>query len=626
MVASDVAEFQRLTDELQGLRSGLLKLEDSSAELLAQIAEPYAAGARNLVHYIALRRHDLRHLQDRLASLGLSSLGRAEGCVLPTIDAVLQILHRLANGDVPAERPRPRVNWAEGRSSLENHTAALLGMKPTGRSVRIMVTMPGEAADDYSLVRDLLAAGMDCMRINCAHDGADAWSRMIAHLRQAERELNRPCRVLMDLPGPKLRTGLLEPGPQVIKWRPRRDASGRVLAPARICLIPAGQQQNPPLPAAACLPVAADWLARLARGDRIRFRDARGSARFMTITEAVNGSWWAECGQTSYVATGTVLSLRRPGSKMSRGVPEAQTRVADLPALEMPILLKPGDILVLTRDPAPGQPAVRDTLGQALSPAHISCTLPEVFADLRKGERVWLDDGKIGGVLQRVDAGSAEVQIIQAAGKGTKLGADKGINFPDSKLRLPALTPQDLHDLEFIAAHADLVGLSFVHSPEDVTDLQKHLAQMGGERLGIVLKIETRQGFEHLPHVLLAALRSACVGVMIARGDLAVECGYERLAELQEEILWVSEAAHVPVIWATQVLEHLAKDGMPSRAEITDAAMGERAECVMLNKGPHIRQAVRVLDDILRRMQGHQSKKRSMLRPLKLADRFHVSR
>ena len=109
---------------------------------------------------------------------------------------------------------------------------------------------------------------------------------------------------------------------------------------------------------------------------------------------------------------------------------------------------------------------------------------------------------------------------------------------------------------------------------------------LGGDRIGIVLKIETRRGFEELPQVLLAAMRSPVIGVMIARGDLAVECGYERLAELQEEILWVCEAAHVPVIWATQVLENLAKDGMPSRAEITDAAMGERAECVMLNKGP----------------------------------------
>ena len=140
--------------------------------------------------------------------------------------------------------------------------------------------------------------------------------------------------------------------------------------------------------------------------------------------------------------------------------------------------------------------------------------------------------------------------------------------------------------------------------------LREHLAAIGAAQLGLILKIETRRGFEHLPEMLLAAMASPATGVMIARGDLAVECGYERLAEVQEEILWACEAAHMPVVWATQVLETLAKTGLPSRAEITDAAMSERAECVMLNKGPHILDAMRTLDDILRRMQAHQSKKR----------------
>ena len=119
-----------------------------------------------------------------------------------------------------------------------------------------------------------------------------------------------------------------------------------------------------------------------------------------------------------------------------------------------------------------------------------------------------------------------------------------------------------------------------------------------------------------MPDLLLAGMRSPRLGVMIARGDLAVEMGWERLAEVQEEILWLAEAAHVPVIWATQVLETLAKRGLPSRAEITDAAMGERAECVMLNKGPHILEAIEALRDILGRMQAHQHKKRSMMRRL----------
>ena len=115
-------------------------------------------------------------------------------------------------------------------------------------------------------------------------------------------------------------------------------------------------------------------------------------------------------------------------------------------------------------------------------------------------------------------------------------------------------------------------------------------------------------------------MRHSPVAVMVARGDLGVEVGFERLSEVQEEILWMCEAAHVPVIWATQVLESLAKGGMPSRAEVTDAAMGSRAECVMLNKGPYILQTLDFLRDVLARMESHQEKKSSMLRKLSISE------
>ena len=97
---------------------------------------------------------------------------------------------------------------------------------------------------------------------------------------------------------------------------------------------------------------------------------------------------------------------------------------------------------------------------------------------------------------------------------------------------------------------------------------------------------------------------------------------HDALPILQEEILWLCEAAHVPVIWATQVLESLARGGRPSRAEITDAAMGDRAECVMLNKGPRVGEAVQILGNILQRMQGHQHKKSALLRGLHVAKMY----
>ncbi|MEZ5987573.1 MAG: pyruvate kinase [Planctomycetota bacterium] len=273
------------------------------------------------------------------------------------------------------------------------------------------------------------------------------------------------------------------------------------------------------------------------------------------------------------------------------------------------------------RDPRPPAGPARDPRQRGPGPDAGVDRLhpPEVFDDVRSGEAIWFDDGKIGGVVERVEPGRVRVRITHARVRGEKLRGDKGINLPDSALRIAAMTEQDRRDLGFIAANADVVELSFANTAKDVGALQEELERLGGHRPAIVLKVETRRGFENLPDMLLTAMRQPSCGVMIARGDLAVECGFERMAEVQEEILWICEAAHIPVIWATQVLESLAKDGMPSRAEITDAAMGHRAECVMLNKGPHVLTAIRVLDNILHRMQAHQTKKRAMLRELRLA-------
>ena len=159
-----------------------------------------------------------------------------------------------------------------------------------------------------------------------------------------------------------------------------------------------------------------------------------------------------------------------------------------------------------------------------------------------------------------------------------------------------------------------------MQAPEDIFSLQEHLTRLGAKQLGVVLKIETGCAFENLFQLLLASLDSPPVGVMVARGDLGVEVGFERLAEVQEQILWLCEAAHVSVIWATQVLEGMAKKGAPLRAEVSDAAMSGRAECVMLNKGPYIVEIVRFLNGILERLDAHQSKRRALMRRLSVSD------
>ena len=460
----------------------------------------FLSSALNLAQYLALRRHDLRSLQTELMPWGLSSLGRIEARVIPNLDAVIATLKVICGDPGNVVRP-PLEEFFEGNRLLERNTTKLLGQAPGHRQVRIMVTLPTEAAHHYDFVRAIVARGASCVRINCAHDDAEAWAAMIAHTRQAEQDTGRSCKVMMDLGGPKIRTGPV--------------------------LMPPDQK-------------------RLYRGDHIL---------------------------------------------LSRTAPD------------------------LT-NPDTGHPPIY---------AQTSCTIPEILDRLSADAPVYIDDGKIRTRVEDMhfplpngETGLL-LRITHARPKGEKLKPEKGLNFPGTVLPLNPLTEKDLQDLDFVAAQADLIGYSFVQQASDIDLLQTELDQRCTARGGspaIIAKIETPVAISNLPELIIHAAGKRPFGVMIARGDLEVEIGYQRLAEMQEEILWLCEAAHVPVIWATQVLENLVKTGAPSRGEMTDAAMAERAECVMLNKGPFIAEAITILDDVLTRMEAHQLKKTPQLRAL----------
>jgi pyruvate kinase len=619
--------LEQLSAELASLCSDMLELEASLLKGPLAIHGIHRRSARNLAHYLALRRHDVRQLQSQLAILGLSSLGRTESHVLNAVQTVHRVLNALlgTNGSLPCPE-EPAVEIGEGAELLEANTDALLGPPPPGRKVRIMVTMSSDAATNYELVRDLVQNGMDCMRINCAHDNPEVWLGMIRNLQKAREETGRNCRILMDVAGPKLRTGLIGPGPAVIKCRPKRDVYGRVVAPTRIWLTPEENPEPAPGHATACVPLSAGFLKKLRTGDNIRFRDARKAQRTLRMSHVLGRSCWAEAKQTIYFIPGLQLRAVYRAKSGKFIVRKGQiTRIDKLPSLPQTLLLKEGDTLLLNRSGTFGRPAVRGKTGEIIAPAQIGVSLPQILDHAKSGEPVWFDDGKIGGVIRSVDSDFVSVEITQARPEGERLGSEKGVNLPETRIDIPALTRDDLEALKFIVQHADLVGYSFVRTEADVCQLLDRMEELEGQHLGLILKVETRKGFDNLPKLILAAMRARSFGIMIARGDLAVECGYQRLAEVQEEVLWISEAAHVPVIWATQVLETLAKKGMPSRSEITDAAMGERAECVMLNKGPYAVTSVRVLADILKRMQTHQEKKRSMLRQLRIAASFSTT-
>lgn len=248
------------------------------------------------------------------------------------------------------------------------------------------------------------------------------------------------------------------------------------------------------------------------------------------------------------------------------------------------------------------------------------CTVPGIANQIQPGETVLFDDGLIEARVEKTEGLRVKLMVMRVSAKKPYIRNEKGINFPDSSLQLPALTEYDARCLAFIKKHADIVGYSFVRNPGDILHLHSALGE--NSRLALVIKIETPEAVKNLPDLLFCGLRQKNVGVMIARGDLAVEIGFERMSEVQEEILWICEAAHMPVIWATQVLENLNKSGVATRSEVTDAAYAAMADCVMINKGIYIIRTLEVLRDILIRSGGHHIKKRFTFRPLGIASGF----
>ena len=352
-----------------------------------------------------------------------------------------------------------------------------------------MVTFDSSFANDYPTVKNLLQSGMNIARINCSHDDKATWRKMIEHVKKAGIVTGMPCKIYMDLPGPKIRTYLPPKKKKVPKLKVRE-------------------------------------------------------------------------GQIIY------LSEKKMANKKK---------------------------------------------------SIIGCTLPGVTTQLQKGQRVLIDDGMIETKITEISEDKVELVVLRVSGKKAVINTEKGINLPDTELSIPPLTKYDLKLLSFIQEHADIIGYSFVHKANDLLALQE---AMTIRKLPVIIKIETLQAVKNLPQLLLQGMSEEIFGVMIARGDLAVEIGFERMSEIQEEILWICDAGHVPTIWATQVLESLNKSGIATRSEVTDAAHAIMAEAVMINKGSHTIEVIEALKDILYRSGAHHAKKRYTFRPLSIASSF----
>ena len=607
-------EINKQIDEIINSAKSLEKKYDD----LIQIAHPsYRESALNLVHYLAFRSFDIDKLQDRLRYMGFPDMANIEGHVMKSLLAIKRIINSFL-GLPLVEKQKGIISIKKSEKLLNKNTKKLFGYKSKKRQTRIMVTLPATAADDYSLVNHLIDLGMNSARINCAHDDLEIWLKMIAQISRAKETLKKNCRIMMDLSGPKLRTGPMKPGPPVIHIRPQRDQVGRVTIPAKVWIAPP-DIPPPDNSADAIIPVSILLINRIKRGSLIRFIDSRGKKCKIEIEKKQGLGKWGLCSDSAFVTTGTELIV---SNVKETGI--EKNYVGELLPVEQYITLQIGDKLVLHRDSIPGEPAQYNETGDLIKDAHISCTLPEVFDDVKPKEPVFFNDGKIEAIIEKVFETELHLRITYAKNTGGKLKADKGINFPESDIKISGLTTKDKQDLAFVAKHADTVNLSFVNSAADVKSYFEEIKKYE-TKPGLILKIETQKGFRNLPDIILHAMQAYPVGVMIARGDLAIETGWKNFASIQEEIMRISEAAHLPVVWATQVLDNLAKKGVPTRSEITDAALAQRAECVMLNKGPYIEKTVRTLDKILRRMQRFQKKKQSILPKLEGANKLELS-
>lgn len=643
---------ERLGDRLMTLYSEIVKDVEKYRKIYRlNTMRENEASRDNLLAYLALRQHNLEDLQMELAEKGLSSLGRLEGQVLITIEQVLmhfkpqkdlQIVDEISSG-------LEKVAYHESQNVTTKRSRLLLGRPRLGRSTRIMVTLDLESIHQPHLLEELLIHGMDIARINCAHDTPREWKMLIDSIRHAEERLvqrgqgvGRQCRIVMDLAGPKIRTlstsseirPLKISVPKDIHGKPVRMVEGFLDGEAefteKISLL------GVPPSFVISIKEGSDELPNLDIGERLSFYDGRGRFRSVTILERISPTR-VKIGldktalfqediilyREKYRKESNTDTLEKKNTEIDRDDIDEENYDANKSSFKIghvapqptSVLVKSGDTILLRKDEANRRhDSISSARYEKYITGEITCNLPRTLETVQVGHHVFIDDGKISSIVRSSNDEYLELEILSPSDTTAKIKPEKGLNFPDSNLNLPALTPEDIDNLDFIVKNATAVGLSFVHSSDDIENLHKALSDIKKPDFGIIAKVETSDSVTNLAKVLLAGLDLPNFGILIARGDLAVEMGFENLPTIQEDILCMCEAAHIPVILATQVLETMAKSGLPTRAEMIDAAFGQRAECVMLNKGKHILEAVKMLSLILGSEERRHLKKRQIFR------------
>jgi pyruvate kinase len=423
----DADVLKRILAEVAELRQ---KIELKANQRLQKYQGNYHSGtfsksACNLAHYLAMRQFDLRHLQDRLAHAGLSSLGRAEASVLSTLDSLIDVLKRATDKHyLPGDTSPGEYGFNRGQQLLEQHTIELFGSfhehDEHGRA-HVMVTLGTEAAWDYTLVSSLLEKGMTCTRINCAHDDPVVWQGMIRNVRRAETEMGCSCRILMDLAGHKIRTGPIALGPSVHHIRVQKDRNGGVVAPGYLILTTA--PESPSVDSSLLrVSIPKPLHKKLAPGMHLRFIDGQNKQRYLKVEKALSDmDWLVSCDKTAYLVSGCPLTLRT-AEQTKKTKSAHQFSLGEFTGEPLDIRVFKNQLLLLTPGNIDGKPAEYDDRGVLIHPAKIGCTLSSLIEKLEPSQAVWIDDGKLGAIVETVTGQGALLRVTVAKAGGVRIG------------------------------------------------------------------------------------------------------------------------------------------------------------------------------------------------------------
>jgi pyruvate kinase len=549
----------------------------------------YETSCLNMQDFLTLKKHDLSRVQGMLSSLGLSSLGKAHFHLMYTIERELELLARMSGMVHEASQPHC-IGFDEAYERLQERARFLKANDRPSFTPSVMITMPSDAAENALLYESLVASRVDICRINTAHDSPEVWKRMADMVRRinANERTENPLKIYVDLAGPKFRTGPLKQVSALFKVNPRSMKSVRIVPASSHETTMRGQKEGDNT---ATIAVDDDFYGHLRDAVSVGMEDSEGRERKCKIL-AWEKSHCIVAAKKMLIDEETILFIK----KKNRSI---LANPANFSQKDEEIRLFAGDMLFVTTTMLPGEVVS----GGGDFDAIISCLSAGFLPFVKTGDPLYIDDGLIRLEITEKRPDGVLCRVLATKPTGAVLKAERGINFPDSAIDIAAVTESDRRNLDEVIGFADIIGISFTQRRDDVEWLKAYLEAKERSDVGIVAKIETKQAVKNLPMLLLSLLPHSRSGVMIARGDLAIEVGFEHLPRIQSEILDLCEAAHIPVIYATQILENLMKKNLPSRAEVIDASSAQRADCIMLNKGPYVQQAVEVLQIILESMQ-----------------------